>query len=479
MAGIGFRLHKFLKEGTYVSTLKGLIFATSLVAGPWIVTMFAVSLMTVFTRLQGVEYDVFRTSIVYIYAISLVFTGLYQMPVTRYVADALYAKHLEKVVPGFIAMAIATVLVQGTAGFAFSLILPFSWVFRLTFQGGLVIVSLLWLSGIYLSCLRDYVAITIIFAGGAFVSVIASILGEKAWGLDGAMLGFFAGQGVILLGQVWRIFFEIGRPMAKPDFSILQSPAMFREHFWVGFLCNLGVWADKIIYWFSPVGQKVCPGLFACPLYDTPMFFAYVTIIPAIGMFFLNVETVFYDAYREFYSAIEGRHTFRSITRRQTDVKRTIRFSYQEMIRIQGTITLLIFVFAPEILSSFGYHNDLVGPLRWALWGGFFQVLFLFGSLSLLYFDFSREALYGSFVYCSVNIVISGLTAWGFLPAWHGVGYFVAALLAFLITMQSLRHKLSELTFLTFMGHPFPGEREAERPVLGSDGRLGEIIFRK
>lgn len=477
MAGIGFRLQRLMKEGTYLSTLKGMTFATFLVAGPWLVTIFSIALMNRFTILQGPDYEAFRAAVVYVYAFSLIFTGLYQMPVTRFLADEIYAGRLESVVPSFLGMVMCVAAIQALVGALHSLLFAQSVFFRAIYVSGLVVVSLLWLAMIFLSCLRDYQAVVGIFAGGALAGFLLSLPGERLFGLEGGMLGFFAGQALILLGLAYRILKELARPVAAPSFECLGALSRYRSHLWLGLLYNLGIWVDKLLFWFSGQGRLVSPGLYLCSGYDTPMFLAYVTAIPALGMFFLNVETTFYEAYREFFGVIEGRFPLRVIGRKQTEIKRTLRFAYQEMARVQGAITLLLFVFAPEIVHRIGYPPQIIPQLRWGLWGAYFQVLFLFASLSLLYFDFAREALWGTIVFSGANLVFTWITIVAGSPDWYGFGYFLSTLAAFLVTLHFLRGKLSELVFLTFMGNPYPGQRRARPPILGSDNRLGEIVF--
>ncbi len=477
MAGIGFRLQKLLDEGTYYGALKGFFFATYLVAGPWIVTVAIIGLLTWFSGLGGRDYDIFRTSVVYLYAFSLIFTGFYQMPLTRRLADELYAGRVHTIAPSFLGMVFVTTLIMGTGGFLYALLLPLSWLYRCTFSAGLTIVSLLWLCGIYLSCLRDFEKIGLYYTLGSLVSFCGTLIGERALGLDGAFLGFVIGQALILFGLCYRILRELGQPGLTISFECLSSLREFKVHLFAGLFYNIAIWIDKCIYWYTePYSQEACRGLYSFGHYDTSIYLAYITIIPALGQYLLNIETQFYETYRDFFGAIMRQFPLETIIRRQEDITRTLKFTFFEMIKLQGAITFLCYYFTPEILAKIHYPLELTGTVRWGLWAAFFQVLFLFVSLTLLYFEFAREALIGNALYLLINSLVTWYIAQHGWRDYYAAGYFFSTFIAFLVVTRLLQVRLRRLIFLTFMKQPIPGEVHATPPLLGPDGRIGEII---
>lgn len=476
MAGIGFRLQKLLEEGTYFGFVKGFFYATYLIAGPWIVTVTVIGLLNWFSRLTGNDYDIFRTSIVLIYAYSLLITGLYQMPITRYLADELYAGRLKSLAPAWLGMVIVVTVAAGTIGFVYALLFPLGWFFRLTFAAGLVIVSLLWLSGVFLSCLRDFSKIGFYYVIGTVGSLCLTLVGERWFGLGGALFGFIAGQGMTLLGLGVRILTELGMPGLRASFVCLGSLRRYPTYLAVGFLYNLAIWIDKFLFWISPLATEPCRGLAAFGIYDTSIFLAYITIIPALGIYLMNIETTFYETYRDFYGVIMRQQPLRAIIRRHGDIVRNLRFMFFEMVKVQGSITLLIWYFAPEILDKIHYPPELVTTLRWGVWGAFFQVLFLFVSLIMLYFEFTREALWGNAMFLGVNAAVTAFVIHLHLADCWAMGYLLSTVAAFLLSSYFLAARLRKLIYLTFAHQPIPNEVIATGALLGPDGRLGEII---
>lgn len=479
MAGIGFRLRRLLDEGTYSGTLKGFLYATYLVAGPWIVTVAVIGLLTTWSGLQGSDYWIFRTAIVYCYAFSLIFTGIYQMPLTRHIADELFLGRVATLAPAYLGMSVVTVTVLGSAGMFYSLFLPLSWLFRCTFAAGMATVGLLWLAGVFLSCLRNYQMIGLWYVIGSCLSFAGTIQGQRMLGLDGAFLGFVAGQAVILFGLSYRIIAELGLPGLLPSFTCLESLGRFRHHLLIGLFYSLTIWIDKMIYWFSPMGESACGGLYSFGIYDSSIYIAYVTIIPALGVFMLQIETTFYESYRDFYGAILRQFNLETIYRRREEIVRNLGYSFFELIKIQGAVTILCFYFAPELLSTFGFPPELSQTVRWGVWAAFFQVIFLFVSLILLYFEFTLEALAGNALHLLINAGGTWYVMAHRLSDWYAAGYLAASVIGALFCAFHLRRRLDNLVRITFLREAIPGEAAAAPPLVGPDGRLGEIILRR
>jgi len=106
MAGIGFELRKILKEDRLLSLAKVYGYSAILSSGPWVISIVAI-LIVGFLNLShtGAVRDAFRFQVVITYAIalasSLILTGILQLPFTRYIADLIFKKREEEILPSY------------------------------------------------------------------------------------------------------------------------------------------------------------------------------------------------------------------------------------------------------------------------------------------------------------------------------------------------------------------------------------------
>lgn len=480
MAGIGFKLQKLVDHGSYTYNLQGFFFATFLIAGPWITTITIISLFAWATNLGGIQYDIFRTSIVYFYAFSLIFTGFYQMPLTRFLSDELYNERLDKIVPTFIAMILVVSLFQGTISLLYSLIIPLSYFYKALFVSGSVVVALLWLAGIFLGCLRDFEYIGFLYVLGGLISLAAGIHLEPYFGMEGTLAGFILGQLFTLIGISWRIIVELGQGEMKADFACLGSLKEYPLHLLAGIFFSVGIWIDKFIFWLSNYGESAVRGLYFFQPYDVPLFLAYVCMIPGLGIFLTRVETDFYRTYRAFYRAILDRKNFHTIARRFEDIDRTINYTAWELIRVQGAITLIVLLFTPEVLQIMEYPDSLVTVLRWGIAGAFFQLLFLVFSLMLLYFEFRKEAMWSNLTFLIINTCITLMTVYYQNASAFGCGYFFSTIAAAALSWVLLKSRTRKLIFHTFMSQKMPREISEEPEfIIRSQGSTAYRVEQK
>jgi len=123
MAGIGFELRRMIRdEGDLLSRVRGYASAGLVAAGPWIMTIITLSVVTVVAPFfaDRIEYEAFRAVVTYGFAFSLIVVGVVQMSFTRRIADLLFAKRYELVLPAFSTAFKWTALVQVAIGAGFA-----------------------------------------------------------------------------------------------------------------------------------------------------------------------------------------------------------------------------------------------------------------------------------------------------------------------------------------------------------------------
>ncbi len=238
--------------------------------------------------------------------------------------------------------------------------------------------------------------------------------------------------------------------------NLAQLPAPARHTFVqgditdAGLVLNLAIWVDKWIMWFAPERDLRVSGFISYPDYDTAMFLAYLTVIPAIAGFVVSVETSFFERYLHFYRDIQRHATFAQIEDNQRDLVSTVLRGLRNLVVLQGSITFLAIVLAPRLVATFGLPAAQLGMLRIGMLGSFFHALAVSLAVFLAYFDLRKPML---FVYVALLMTNVGFTLvtlrLGF--PYYGYGYFLSALVTFAAAVIVLAYHLDRLPYLTFI----------------------------
>jgi polysaccharide biosynthesis protein PelG len=80
-------------------------------------------------------------------------------------------------------------------------------------------------------------------------------------------------------------------------FSFFSEFRRYWQFAVIGLFYNAAIWVDKWIMWFAPGRAVVTGGIWTNPAYDSAMFLAYLTIVPATTLFLVAVETRFFEHY--------------------------------------------------------------------------------------------------------------------------------------------------------------------------------------
>ena len=454
MAGIGFQLRRLLKEGSPSGMLKAYTYAAVISSGPWLCSILCLGALTYLAsrRIGEQEVQLFRTLVIYCYAASLVALGPFQMAFTRHIADRLYLGDDKALAPAFLSSTLFLAALQGlTAAIALSF-LDLTPSCRLYAGSLYVITSLIWHAMLFLSAARDYGSIVWAFVAGSAVSVAASwTLGERLGAL-GYLMGFTFGQALLWALLASRVLVEFRAEQAL-DSAILGSVRRFQTLAWIGLLANLGIWIDKAVFWVSAEGRSVLGFLRVCDPYDSGMFLAYLTVVPAFSLFLARVETDFYDAYREFFGVILKKRGWKAIAERHRLLGEALERGLGAILKYQGMLTALCLLFAEPLARLGRLSPDGAAVFRVGVLGAFLHVIFLFILIFMLYLDLRRLALAMSALFCALCLGLTLLTL-RMGPSFYGYGYAGAGLISAVTGYLALGWAFRKLPFYTFARQP-------------------------
>jgi len=480
MAGIGFRLRRVTEEEGIWGLLVGYTTAAAIMAGPWILTILTVGMVS----FLGQEMELFEAYIVYVYQASLLLVGFLQFPATRYLADLMFKRDYRGVYPAFNATLLSGLGLSTLVGAAWAFTTPGpdpSGSEKLAVVGLLNIVSAQWISLIFLVTIHRYKAILAAFTTGGLVSILWAVLSFGSNRTLISVVGFSMGQLItlaILLAALMREFpayerFDFGYwGWVGRSFSLPLA----------GFLFYLGSFADKLVYRYAGFftskahsGDLVlAPWLYLSYPYEVLTFLAQLTVIPALAVFYIKIETGFFEVYKAFYQTIDNRGSLSQLTYIRDRILEQLITSARTVCASQGVVTLLCILVTPE-LFHFAVHSARDAQiLRAGIVAAFFGILVLMMLVIFLYFEFYQEACAVAGLYAFLNAGLT-LLSLGLQIQPEGLGAVLASLLVSLFSAWLLWSRVNDLLYQTFSKSP------VKTLPLGDEGLtgVGRFHFKK
>jgi len=455
MAGIGFELRKYLNDDTFTGTLKAYGFAGLISAGPWVLSILGVMLIGIVALSQkvgGHEVEQFTTSVTWIMGSSLVLSGMLQLVFTRFIADRLFEGRDYLINPNLFGALLLTTFVSGALGILLlTTLFHESFSYEMLMLGNFVTLNNVWIVVIFVAGLKKFKLILVSFFAGYATTVCLSVL-LIPYGINGLLSGLLAGHAGLLFSMLAIVIPE--HPITHTDTvrgDFLRRKQIFPVLIFVGLFYNLGIWIDKLMFWFFPGTSEVVIGpLRASLIYDLPIFLAYLSIIPGMAVFLLRIETDFAEAYDGFFNAVRGNASLQEIETLGNEMILAVREGIFQIIKVQGITVLILYMLGPKIVAWLGisdkfihlYYIDLVGVAA--------QVLMLAVLNVLFYLDRLSDAFW-----LTLTLLISNSAfTWISLqmgPQFYGYGFGFSMTLTAFVGIFLLSSELENIEFRTFM----------------------------
>ncbi len=449
MAGIGFQLQKLIEDESFLKKAKAYIFASIITSGPWILSIICLGLIGLlcgkFTT--GEKFSVISITIVYTFAFSLIFTGPVQFVLTRYLADKEYMKQKDKMLSALLSALFISLIISLSLSVPWYVMNEGSIQYKLTGIMLFAIVCSIWTMMDFLSCSKNYTGIISAFAIGSFMSLIFSPVLGSLFGIDGSLIGYTIGQLFILLALLYYIIKEFPfNGFYNREF--LTYFRLFPYILFTGLFYNLGLWIDKLLGWFVH-GETIFGNFMGYSVYDTPIFIAYLIIIPSLAYFLIQSETTFYLAHRKFFDSITH-ESLQNILQYKNDLMKILKGSLFKLFSVQFASSLAGFIFAGFIGNWFGLSDQSITILKVLFFAAGAQVLFLYIIIFLMYFDLSKTGFYLVTIFFILNCTLNLLYIYyPFGPM--GMAYFLSIMLSLLTGLGLLLYSISDIEYNIFM----------------------------
>lgn len=437
MAGIGFELRKLIGRGSLGSFVKGVFSAVMIVAGPWLLSILSLFLISRFLFVsQDEDYSLFMAALIYCYSFSLIFFGGFHYLFTRIIADLLFENRECEASHHLLGWVVSVALISGVIALGAMIFLPDKGIaYGRLFKGGFILlfvsVNTLWVIMLFISMLKWYLRILLVYMGGILISLVGIWYMSGKFSVSGALTGY--GLGHLFICLLLLLLSVKAFPPEKSPYRFkkaVQTLGEYRYLFFTGLFYYSALWCDKIYYWFTRGTRVSGTYFYLYQNYDTAVYLANLIIIPGLVYFVVISETSFFIQLKRFLLAL-GSADYLTIQKRKHTLIRSMEDGVKEQSLSQLIITLILFFLSPWI-----YNEDL--PVFYlTLFAVFFQLLFLTFLNYLFYLELYSESMKAVLLMIAVNSVImvfADLTGTG-LP---GLSYLISGAAASLYSRYTL-----------------------------------------
>ena len=452
MAGIGFTLKKLTEQHNIIGLFAAGFYSIFIACGPWLFTVLALSLIMTF-GLQVVSAEglqEFQIILVYNFSFSYIFLGFYSLVISRYVSDRIYENSYNDISDAFYGSLLLTFII-GTIAVSMFYFIVAEMSLELTLSAiiNFAILSCIWHASIFMTVMKNFRMVSITFLICLMVSVLSSLYLGYRFQLLGLINGCTLGLSIIVVVLYLSFYSSFNYPIKAPFKHISYYPIKWKLIL-CGILCNVGIWIDKWLMWFSPNSFTNKLNL-VCDLdYSNAMFLASLTVVPSLAFFLFGTETLLDKELLNLFNNIRNKASFQQLTSIHKNMVSNIFNNLIVFIIIQGTITLACFIYAAPILQFFGIPILQLDIFSYGILGNFYQFFTFYLVMMLYYFDRINSILLIYATFLILNCVLTSITIQlGF--GYYGIGYFGASIITFIITGIATTIHLKKLIYHIFI----------------------------
>lgn len=455
MAATGFERRERLRKSARLGPLGAHGHAAVSGSGPWLVPVLAIMALGGLASGLGSErslsVDQFVVSVAYLLVGSLMVSGLAQLVFTRFVADRLFANRRASVLPNLVGL--MTVINVAAACLGLGVLVTVfdgtSVLYRIEMLVGFVLLANIWCIAVFLIGMKAYRQVLWAFVLGYGVTFALGVA-LRRYNLEGLLGGFVVGQGLLFYTLLFIVLrhYPGDRMFA---FDLRRADRTFRSLVFTGFFYNLGLWADKLLFWYNPAtSEPVIGPLRMSPVYDFPMFLAYLSIVPGMAVFLIRMETRFAERYDAYYGAARGGDTLSQIELQLDRMVDTVRQGLYDIFKIQGITIATLLLAGPSLIAWLGFPPSYVPLFNIDIVAVGMQVLLMAILSVLLCLDKLRLVLVICVFFCVSNVVLT-LVSQYLGAVFYGYGLALSVALSSLIGLVVLNRAFQQLTYQTFM----------------------------
>lgn len=457
MAGIGFQLKTLYEQSHFFGQLRAYGYSTITAVGPMLLSILLITCSRewmLYLQAPSREVNVFMAAIQYAFVFSQILTGGFVFIISRYVADQTFSEKEENVLSSMYGAIGIVVLLGFIAAIVFYWSSPLPFLFKLITYLFFTELNIIWILSMYVSALKDYKKIVKSYLIGIVISAILIWLLTGVFHLVtanavfiGLIIGFFFIM-ILLINEIAK-YFQVNN---KQYFHFLIYLEKYPYLFFIGVFYYVGLYGHNMAVWLGDRQVIVEDTFLMAPYYDTPVFYAYLSIMPALILFMVSVETTFYETYKKYYGRILNGFPLQDIETAKHEMYRVLKHEILFMSQVQLLVSFTFLFIGVRFLPYLGMTQDQIDIFMIVVLGSWFLSLIITYFLILLYFDEKKAAfwLMGSYTVLSIGLTYASMQ----LFQQYGAGMFVASLISLIIGSRILMSRLNEIDYTTFSSQP-------------------------
>lgn len=457
MAGIGFELKKLFHEKSATGYFKAYAYTSIVTMGPFVLMTGMVIGVQLLFRWFDVAYadsQLYTVSVIYPFIFSHIAASGFSMLITRYVADLLYERRYEDVVPSLYGMLSIALLFGSIPAFCFFWNKPLPFEMKLTTYVFYMEMILIWIEGVYLSALKDYRKIILSYAAGVFTAVLLTLLAlwDGRAPLLGTMLAIDVG-GVVIAGMLMRNIGKFFAARSQGQYKFLSYFEAHKRLFFISLFYTISLYIPNLVIWQGPLGVVIANTYVYAPAYDVAAFYAFLSILPVMALFVVSTEIYFYEKYATYFMYITEKGNYREIEDARKDLLHVMWSEIRNVIEMQLVCTLLFLSLGNYFLPRAGLAYNSVDMYNLIVLGAFSIGVMQVINTLLLYFEDQRGVL----GICAAFLAINTLLQWIGLrlgEVTYGFTFFIASFIGLCCSLRRLHAFTQRLDYHVFCSRP-------------------------
>lgn len=445
MAGIGIQLNRIFNKHTVTSSLQGIGYSVVVTIAPMLLIMGSLLAMYSLLRFDSVPYlerELFSCTVLYVFIFSLLFSSAFNSTLSKYIADRVFENRIEDIKPCLLVGLAVKLGVSSLIAIPFYIweivVGKVAVYYVFTSYMCYISLTLVFALMLYGVVIKQFKRISQLFLLGSAVTVLLSVVFHYLFGMSitySMLLALTLGFWLTAMLQLYVLMrrFTKNSHRYRPVFAYFKQ---YSKLIITDFLYIFGLFAHNFVFWTVPWRLEIVNTYVCNQPYDMATCLAMFTNITATVLFVTKVEMHFFDHYSQFNSSVVG-GSLDMVDKAKDRMFRSLSQQIQELVRLQFTISVIVFLLAEILLPSMGLGGMTMDIYPLMAVGYFISFLMYSNILFLQYYtDYTGSAITGV-VFAAVS-VLGAIPSTQLSAEWYGLGYVVASLLAYLYSFFRL-----------------------------------------